>query len=227
MENIFFSINLIFILIIISVYRANLFQNVLILKFFFFWNVSCMESSLKTILSNFFTIYISIVRNDETRRTCRFFDSFCSDGRVKKFGYAPWMYLTSLASFADYRSSHGFSSCGLEKTRESSVAAREKGRPRETAPEDRWGRDRSLKKRERRGRDFPGGGGDAEPRGTRRGQGEELKEVMKIRRSRKGAYDMRMRRSTRKTGALILDLVTLTPAGVPLPAYYTRLRTPL
>lgn len=28
---------------------------------------------------------------------------------------------------------------------------------------------------------------------------------------------MRMRRSTRKTGALILDLVTLTPAGVPLP----------
>lgn len=54
---------------------------------------------------------------------------------------------------------------------------------------------------------------------------EELKEVMKIRRSRKGAYDMRMRRSTRKTGALILDLVTLTPAGVPLPAYYTRLRT--
>lgn len=60
---------------------------------------------------------------------------------------------------------------------------------------------------------------------TRRGQGEELKEVMKIRRSRKGADDMRMRRSTRKTGALILDLVTLTPAGVPLPAYYTRLRT--
>lgn len=36
---------------------------------------------------------------------------------------------------------------------------------------------------------------------------------------------MRMRRSTRKTGALILDLVTLTPAGVPLPPYYTRLRT--
>jgi len=52
-----------------------------------------------------------------------------------------------------------------------------------------------------------------------------LKEVMKIRQSRKGAYDMRMRRSTRKTGALILDLVTLTPAGAPLPAYYTRLRT--
>lgn len=48
---------------------------------------------------------------------------------------------------------------------------------------------------------------------------------MKIRRSRKGAYDMRMRRSTRKTGALILDLVTLTPAGMSLPAYYTRLRT--
>jgi len=48
---------------------------------------------------------------------------------------------------------------------------------------------------------------------------------MKIRQSRKGAYDMRMRRSTRKTGALILDLVTLTPAGAPLPAYYTRLRT--
>ncbi|KYN15419.1 hypothetical protein ALC57_12468 [Trachymyrmex cornetzi] len=57
------------------------------------------------------------------------------------------------------------------------------------------------------------------------GEGEELKEVMKIRRSRKGAYDMRMRRSTRKTGALILDLVTLTPAGMSLPAYYTRLRT--
>ncbi|TGZ48307.1 Uncharacterized protein DBV15_09326 [Temnothorax longispinosus] len=62
-------------------------------------------------------------------------------------------------------------------------------------------------------------------RARRRGEGEELKEVMKIRRSRKGAYDMRMRRSTRKTGALILDLVTLTPAGVSLPAYYTRLRT--
>lgn len=58
-----------------------------------------------------------------------------------------------------------------------------------------------------------------------RGGREELKEVMKIRRNRKGAYDMRMRRSTRKAGALILDLVTLTPAGVPLPAYYTRLRT--
>lgn len=69
------------------------------------------------------------------------------------------------------------------------------------------------------------GGKDTESRGTKRGQGEELKEVMKIRRSRKGAYDMRMRRSTRKTGALILDLVTLTPAGVPLPAYYMRLRT--
>lgn len=34
-----------------------------------------------------------------------------------------------------------------------------------------------------------------------------------------------MRRSTRNTSALILDLVTLTPAGVPLPAYYARLRT--
>lgn len=60
---------------------------------------------------------------------------------------------------------------------------------------------------------------------ARGGKGKELKDVMKIRRSRKGVYDMRMRRSTRKTDALILDLVTLTPAGVPLPAYYARLRT--
>ena len=36
---------------------------------------------------------------------------------------------------------------------------------------------------------------------------------MKIRRSRKGAYDTRMRRSTRNENALILDLVTLTPGG--------------
>ena len=34
-----------------------------------------------------------------------------------------------------------------------------------------------------------------------------------------------MRRSTRNTTTLILDLVTLTPAAVPLPAYYARLRT--
>ena len=52
-----------------------------------------------------------------------------------------------------------------------------------------------------------------------------MKEVMKIRRSRKGAYDKRMRRSTRNTTTLILDLVTLTPAAVPHPAYYARLRT--
>lgn len=58
-----------------------------------------------------------------------------------------------------------------------------------------------------------------------RRQSEELKEVMKIRRSRKGAYDKRMRRSTRNTTTLILDLVTLTPAAMPLPAYYKRLRT--
>lgn len=43
----------------------------------------------------------------------------------------------------------------------------------------------------------------------------ESKEVMKIRRSRKGAYDMRMRRSTRNEQALILDLVTLTPGVAP------------
>lgn len=48
---------------------------------------------------------------------------------------------------------------------------------------------------------------------------------MKIRRSRKGAYDKRMRRSTRNASTLILDLVTLTPAALPLPAYYARLRT--
>ncbi|KOC66911.1 hypothetical protein WH47_11975 [Habropoda laboriosa] len=48
---------------------------------------------------------------------------------------------------------------------------------------------------------------------------------MKIRRSRKGACDKRMRRSTRNTSALILDLVTLTPAAVSLPAYYASLRT--
>lgn len=82
-------------------------------------------------------------------------------------------------------------------------------------------------KEERRGRESSAGDGRreaavggsreervGEPAGT---EGKELKEVMKIRRSRKGAYDMRMRRSTRKTGALILDLVTLTPAGLVRP----------
>lgn len=44
-----------------------------------------------------------------------------------------------LASFVDYRSSHAFSSCGLGKTREIPVVAREKERKkkgdRETAPD--------------------------------------------------------------------------------------------
>lgn len=61
-----------------------------------------------------------------------------------------------------------------------------------------------------------------------RRQSEELKEVMKIRRSRKGAYDKRMRRSTRNTTTLILDLVTLTPAAAcpspPITSVYAHLR---
>lgn len=61
-----------------------------------------------------------------------------------------------------------------------------------------------------------------------RRQSEELKEVMKIRRSRKGAYDKRMRRSTRNTTTLILDLVTLTPAAMcpspPITSVYAHLR---
>lgn len=55
-----------------------------------------------------------------------------------------------------------------------------------------------------------------------------MKEVMKIRRSRKGAYDKRMRRSTRNTTTLILDLVTLTPAAMcpspPITSVYAHLR---
>lgn len=77
--------------------------------------------------------------------------------------------------------------------------------------------DRAPTWQERRGSDSSVGNKGELGSRERGGQGKELKEVMKIRQSRKGAYDMRMRRSTRKTGALILDLVTLTPAGVPLP----------
>lgn len=111
------------------------------------------------------------------------------------------------------------------------VAAREKERKKtgdcETVPDRQEATDRPRDRSDEE-ETPPSAGYRIEGKGggrTRRGEGEELKEVMKIRRSRKGAYDMRMRRSTRKTGALILDLVTLTPAGVSLPAYYTRLRT--
>lgn len=80
--------------------------------------------------------------------------------------------------------------------------------------------DRSAERQERRGRDRRRQW-DVESRGARRWR-RRIERSYENRRSRKGAYDMRMRRSTRKTGALILDLVTLTPAGVSLPAYYTR-----